>query len=246
MSRAARNLRIFGKLIKYAFVLLIILINLFLIWRIFSTSDPSSLKALSPNEALAEAYEKNPSLDSMFSQEQRSTTSTERNYGYFSVSRVVFIPEANQIQLIFRYNNGTLRSTQNDFGLDTAPSRDEEVYDVSLLIVSDLTPENEEDNLSTDNSAVKKTRIKPSYSISEQSTLYNYRRLVFDLGELDLAAMVNDGTLISVFADVYYNSALDYEAEPYGTLCLYDYITETKPAKLSSADKKALNEFAGK
>ena len=245
MSRAARNFRILGKTIKYAFILLIILINLFLVWRVFSSSDPSSMKPLSPNEALASAYEKNPSLDSMFAQEQRSTTSTERNYGYFSVSRVVFIPEANQIQLIFRYNNGTLRSTQKDFGLDSAPSREGEVYDVSLLVLTDLTPENKEDNLSTDESAVKKTRIKPSYSVREQSTLYNYRRLVFDLGDLNLSELVNSDNLVSVFADIYYNGALDYEKEPYGTLCLYDYITETKPAKLSSADKKALDGYLG-
>ena len=245
MSRVARNFRIFGKIIKYAFILLIILINLFLIWRVFSSSDPSSLEPLSPNDALATAYNENPKLDSMFSQEQRSITSTERNYGYFAVSRVTFIPEANQVQLIFRYNNGTLRRTQEDFGLDSAPSRDDEVYDVSLLIVTDRTPENKDDNLSIDDEAVEKTRIKPSYSISDKSTLYNYRRIVFDLGELNLEELVENGTLISVFADIYYNGALDYEEEPYGTLCLYDYITETAPVKLSSADKKALNEYIG-
>ncbi len=246
MSRVARNFRIFGKIIKYAFILLIIFINLFLIWRIFSSYDPASMKPLSPNDALAAAYEEDSSLSSMFVQEQRSTTSTERNYGYFSISRAVFIPEANQIQLVFRYNNGTLRNTQKDFGLDTAPSRDDEVYDVSLLIVTDRTPENKDDNLSTDEEAVEKTRINPSYSISDKSTLYNYRRLVFDLGELDLEELVDSNALISVFADVYYNGALDYEQEPYGTLCLYDYITETTPAKLSSADKKTLDDYIGK
>ena len=145
MSRAARNFRILGKTIKYAFILLIILINVFLIWRVSITSDPATVKSLSPNDALTKAYEKNPSLDSMFTQEQRSTTSTDRNYGYFSVSQVVFIPEANQIQMIFKYNNGTLRRTQEDFGLESAPSRDEDVYDVSLLIVTDRTPDNKED-----------------------------------------------------------------------------------------------------
>ena len=246
MSRAARNFRILGKTIKYAFILLIVFINAFLIWRVFTTSDPASIKSLSPNDALAEAYEKNPSLDSMFSQEQRSTTSTERNYGYFSVSRVVFIPEANQIQMIFKYNNGTLRRTQEDFELETPPSREEDIYDVSLLIVTDLTPDDKEDNLSSEENAVTQTRIKPSYSVSEQKTLYNYRRLVFDLGELDLSELVDDGTLISVFADVYYNGAIDYEKEPYGTLCLYDYITETSPVKLSSAEKKALESYLAK
>ena len=246
MSRAARNFRILGKTIKYAFILLIILINVFLIWRVSITSDPATVKSLSPNDALTKAYEKNPSLDSMFTQEQRSTTSTDRNYGYFSVSQVVFIPEANQIQMIFKYNNGTLRRTQEDFGLESAPSRDEDVYDVSLLIVTDRTPDNKEDNLSSDESAVAQTRIKPSYSVSEQRALYNYRRLVFDLGELDLSELLDNGTLISVFADVYYNGAIDYNKESYGTLCLYDYITETSPVKLSSAEKKALEEYIAK
>ena len=246
MSRAARNFRILGKTIKYAFILLIILINLFLVWRVFSTSDPASMKPLSPNDALAEAYEKDPSLSGMFSQEQRSITSTDRNYGYFSTSRVVFIPEANQVQMIFKYNNGTLRHTQEDFELEATPSRDEDVYDVSLLIITDLTPENDEDNLSTDEKAVKQTRIKPSYSVSDRSSLYNYRRLVFDLGELDLEELLDEGTLISVFADIYYNGATDYDEEPYGTLCLYDYITKTSPAKLSSADRKALDEHLKK
>ena len=246
MSRATRAFRISGKIIKYFFILLVVAINAFLLWRIFSSSDPKSMKALSPNEALAKAYGEDGDLVGMFSQEQRSITSGEENYGLFSVTKTVFIPSANQIQVTVRYNNSTLRRTQEKYGLSEVPSRDADVYDVSLLVVTDLTPENDSDNLSISEDAVKQTRIFPSYCEKDQKNLYNFRRFVFDLGELDLSEIVKDGTLISVFADVYYEGDVNYDETPYGTLCLYDYITETYDVKISSADRKAIEERKAK
>ena len=162
MSRVSRAFRIGTKIIKYFFILLVVAINVFFLWRIFSSNDPSSLKALSPNEALAAAYEADGDLVGMFSQEQRSITSGEENYGLFAVSKTVFIPSANQIQITVRYNNSTLRRTQEKYGLSEVPARDADVYDVSLLIVTDLTPEDDSDNLSLSEDSVKQTRIFPS------------------------------------------------------------------------------------
>ena len=246
MSRVSRAFRIGTKIIKYFFILLVVAINVFFLWRIFSSNDPSSLKALSPNEALAAAYEADGDLVGMFSQEQRSITSGEENYGLFAVSKTVFIPSANQIQITVRYNNSTLRRTQEKYGLSEVPARDADVYDVSLLIVTDLTPEDDSDNLSLSEDSVKQTRIFPSYCEKEQKNLYNFRRFVFDLGDVDLAQIVKDGTLISVFTDIYYVGDVDYEKTPYGTLCLYDYITETYDVKISSADRKAIEEWRSK
>ncbi len=243
MSIASRTFRLTGKFIKFLFLLLIFAINVVLIWRLFSTSVPASMKALSPNEALASAYEESDGELYAFSQEQRSITSAEGNYGYFSVTRATFIPSANQIQIVFRYNNSTLRHTQEDFSLDKAPSRDDEVYDVSLYVLTDNTPEDKSDNLENSPDTVSSVRIHPTYFKSEQTGLYNYRLFVYDLGELDLASLVENDALVSVFADVYYVGAIDYDAEPYGTLCLYDYITETRSVKLSSADKKAIEGY---
>lgn len=246
MSRVSRAFRIGTKIIKYFFILLVVAINVFFLWRIFSSNDPSSLKALSPNESLAAAYEADGDLVGMFSQEQRSITSGEENYGLFAVSKTVFIPSANQIQITVRYNNSTLRRTQEKYGLSEVPARDADVYDVSLLIVTDLTPEDDSDNLSLSEDSVKQTRIFPSYCEKEQKNLYNFRRFVFDLGDVDLAQIVKDGTLISVFTDIYYVGDVDYEKTPYGTLCLYDYITETYDVKISSADRKAIEEWRSK
>jgi len=243
MSRASRAFRIAGKVIKYLFILLIVAINAFLLWRIFGSNDPSSMKALSPNEALVEAYEKDGELKGMFRQEQRSITSGEENYGLFAVTKATFIPSANQIQIVFRYNNSTLRRTQEKYGLSEAPSRDDNAYDVSLVLVTDLTPDDDSDNLSVSEESVLQTRIHPVSCQKEQKNLYNYRLYVFDLGDLDLGAHLEDGTLLSVFADVYYSGDVDYSKTPYGTLCLYDYITETIDVKLSSADKKAIEKW---
>ena len=243
MSRATRAFRISGKIIKYLFILLIVAINVFLLWRIFSSSDPSSMNSLSPNESIVSAYERDGDLKGMFRQEQRSITSGEKNYGYFSVTKATFIPSANQIQIVVRYNNSTLRHTQEDFGLDSAPSRDDDVFDVSLFLVTDLTPDNPDDNLTLSEESTKEYRIHPSYTQKDQKNLYNFRLFVFDLGELDLASVLNDGTLLAVYTDIYYSGALDYESTPYGTLCLYDYKTETIDVKLTSREKKIFDEW---
>ena len=99
------------------------------------------------------------------------------------------------------------------------------------MLVTDLTPETDEDNLSSSDEHVKKTRVHPTSVKTEQTTLYNYRLFVFDLGEIDLKSITEDKTLISAFVDVYYNGAIDYDKDPYGTLCIYDYITETEEFK---------------
>ena len=41
--------------------------------------------------------------------------------------------------------------------------------------------------------------------------MYNYRLLVFDFGEYSLRELLDEGTLIAVFADFYYVNEIDYE-----------------------------------
>ena len=131
------------------------------------------MDSLSVNERLVEAYARDGELRGMFTQEQRSSTSAEENYGYFFVTKTVFIPSANQIQIVVRYNNSTLRYTQEDFGLEAAPSRDDDVYDVSLLVVSDLTPDNDEDNLviADGSTATATSRVRSTASTVQTAVL---------------------------------------------------------------------------
>ena len=237
------------KIVKRIFVALIALlvgaIIGFLLWRILSSGDPSSMKVLNANEALCEAYEQHGEELYVFKQEQRSITSTEENYGYFAITNYAIIPDANQIQATVRYNNSTLRHTAEDFGLSDVPSRDAQVYDVTLLLAIDLTPENEEDNLGNDKESVAFIRCHGSVALSEQKNLYNFRQMVFDLGtaDVDVKELIDSGLLLAIYADFYYVDAIDYEATPYGTLCLYDFKSENVTVKLDSADIKAIEKF---
>ena len=246
MSRARRILKLSGCLIKLLFSLVIATVCAALLWRVFSSGDPKSMKQLDINENLYNAYVENGEDLYMFKQEQNSITRAENNYGYFSVTNCRFIPDANQAQIVFRYNNSTIRSLAKDYSLPNVPDRAEELYDVTLLLAIDLTPENTEDNATNDPESVRFVRVHASSHTRDTKLMYNYYRLVFDIGEYgeDIKELLDSKLLLAVYADVYYINDLDYEKTPYGTLCLYDYISENKPQELESADKRALEEFS--
>jgi len=246
MSRASRTLRLLGRAIKILFVIFIFSVIAFLVWRAFlSTKIPENIEALKPDAELIEAYIDDPTLEGMFRQEQRSITSTEKNYGYFSIERATFIPSANQVQILVRYNNSTLRATERDFALSEALTREGTPYDVTLVAVRDLTPENKDDNLTGEGESTEEIRLFPKSVDAESTTFYNYRRYVFDFGELDMEKMLADGTLISVFTDIYYEGAINYTTEAYGTLCIYDYITSVEYISPEKDDIKAIESLIG-
>ena len=56
MSRVYRWFRITWKLIKFLFFALVFSVIALLFWRVFSSGDPKSMKALTPNDRLATAY----------------------------------------------------------------------------------------------------------------------------------------------------------------------------------------------
>ncbi len=237
------------RIIKRIFAAIVVLLMLFIvgffIWRIASSSNPKQMETLVPTNALCELYERDGENMYMFRQEQRTITSTEKNYGYFSVTDCTFIPDANTVQATLRYNNSTLRSTAEDYSLPSLPDRSGEVYEMSLLIAVDLTPENKDDNLGNDEGSVRFVRVKGNIALTEQKNLYNFRRMVFELGdtELDMKKMLDDGTLLAVYADIYYVGDIDYSKEAYGTLCLYDYKTQIIPVALDKNDIEALENF---
>lgn len=215
-----------------------------LFWRMLSSRVPRELLTLSPNEVLKEAYEKEGEELYLFTQEQNSITRTDKNYGYFTVSDAVFIPSASQVQVLIRYNDSTLAALRRDYGLDFDPEIDRDWYDVSLVVATDKTPEDDSDNLSNDPQSVMLSRVQPTLvSAREHHGRHSYRRLVFD-------GVSMDELTLAVYADFYYVGDVAYESpdfdiykdEAYGTLCLYAY-TEAKdnePRELTSADKEAL------
>ena len=248
MSRVNRVFKISGCLIKCIFGLIIAVVCAALLWRVFSSGDPKSMKSLSVNDKVYNAYLENGESLYMFNQEQNSITRGENNYGYFSVTDCKFITDANQVQIVFRYNNSTIRSLAEDYSLPNVPDRSEELYDVTLLLAIDLTPENKDDNATNDPASVRFVRVHASSYTRDTKLMYNYYRMVFDIGESgeDIKSLLDSKLLLAVYTDVYYVNDLDYEKDPYGTLCLYDYISDNKTVELERADKRAIKEFSGK
>jgi hypothetical protein len=248
MSRVNRVFKLSGCLIKCIFGLIVAGVCAALLWRVFSSGDPKTMKKLSVNENVYNAYVQGGNDLYMFDQEQNSITRAENNYGYFSVTDCKFIPDANQAQIVFRYNNSTIRSLAEDYSLPNVPDRSEELYDVTLLLAIDLTPENTEDNATNDPASVRFVRVHASSYTRDTKLMYNYYRLVYDIGESgeDIKALLDSKLLLAVYADIYYVNDLDYEKAPYGTLCLYDYLSENKTVELERADKRELENFSDK
>ena len=218
---------------------------LFFIWRaFFSTAIPAEVKFLSPNPALRDAYKAALAEGrelTVFHQESQYDTTTvrDKNYSYFSAKDARFIVEANQVQLLFRYNNATIRHLVEDYGLTETPERTAELYDVTLYVAYDLTPADLTDNAGNDPASVKFVRYHATSSEPATSLMYNYRRMTFD--GLDMT--VTDNPVLAVYVDVYYLGDLDYEAEPYGTICIYDYLAENTFVTLDKKEIAALTEM---
>ena len=225
------NMRLFGRVVKWSISLLLCLICGILIWRMCSSGDPEQVKYLMKNDALCHAYEKHGDDLVLQYQMQDTITTAEYNRGYFSVTQYVFIPEAKQVQLVFRYNNSTIKNLARDYKLAEIPDKSEDLFDVTLLTTKDLTPDNRDDN--TNNEALQMERYYPSASTRTETSLYTYYRFVFDNIE------VTPDTLW-VFADIYYEGDLDYSKRPYGTLCLYDDESPWVDYKLSRNEQKML------
>lgn len=225
------NMRVFLRVVKWSISLLLCIVCGIILWRVFSSGDPDEVKYLMGNDALYEAYEKHGNDLVLQYQMQDTITTAKYNRGYFSVTQYVFIPEAKQVQLVFRYNNSTIKNVARDYGLDTIPDKSEELFDLTLITTTDKTPENREDNQNNDALAMK--RYYPSTATRTETSLYTYYRFVFDNIEVT-------PDMLYVFADIYYEGDLDYEKRPLGTLCLYDDESPWVSYKLSRTERKML------
>ena len=227
-------LKIIGNVLRALMYSIIAAMMLFLVWRIwFSTKMPENIKKLNINPTLTEAYAAADGQLYAFDQPQEEFTRGEDNYGYFSIEDYVIIPDARQVQIVFRYNNSTVEKLVEDFPqlVTEIPDRRQQLYEVTLLKTTDLTPEDEEDNDSP--LARSETRYAPTEIITEYTLLYTFHRIVFDnveIGEDDIA----------LFADIYYTGAVDYEELPYGSICLYDDQMKSRDYEFDKNDLRRL------
>jgi hypothetical protein len=216
---------------------------IFFLWRAFiSTIIPDEVDGLAPNAPLQAAFlsakERGEALQ-YFTQMQDETTTAEHNYSYFTAREVAFIEEANQIQLLFRYNNSTIRHLVQDYKLPEMPDREADLYDVTLYVAYDLTPDNPKDNDGNDPASVRFERYYPTETHAASSLMYNYRRITFDGIDMNPA----ENPVLAVYVDVYYVGDVDYSKDSYGTLCIYDYATIRDYYDLDKNEVKALEDY---
>lgn len=227
--------KIIGNVIKAFVYSIIALIVIFFVWRIwFSTDIPNNVEQLVITDSLIEAYNNTNGELYAFDQDQYTITRAEENYGYFSIEQYVIIPEARQVQIIFRYNNSTIEKIAQKYNLGEIEDRTQELFEVTLVKTEDMTPDISSDNY--DESKLIKTRYHASEVIEAHTLLYNYYRIVFE--DVDI-----DAETFGLFADIYYVGAINnYEETADGTLCLYDYLMVKDEYEFESSDIKRIKK----
>ena len=225
--------RIIGRISKLMISLFVFSVCGLLIWRVFfSTKIPKEIDTMIPNARLTEAYQTKGDQLTLQYQELSTISRAKDSYGYFSVESCVFIPEAEQVQLVFRYNNSTIRHLQADYGLPELPQKSQHLFDVTLVRANDLTPNDHTDDL--DATKLETARISPSAeSVREETALYTFYRYVFD------GVTVEDITN-SIYVDVYYVEDIRYEERPYSSLLIYAWDETWIPYAPSKADIRAM------
>ena len=195
-------------------------------WRILTSGVPSEMKTLIGNDKLSAAYtEYNGELNIFYQGDLDNITRTEYNSGYFSFHNVAFIDEAEQLQVVVRYNNSTLKNLALDLNLAEADARESDVFDVRITVMYDLTPDNENDNNGETPDTVKKVTYTASECKAMQKNLYNYKKYVID------GIKITDD-VIAVYVDIFYDKDVMSE----GTLCIYDYRYPRDEYKLTNKD----------
>lgn len=240
--------KILGKCIKYTAIGLIILINAFLLWRVFfSTSEPTAIKTVAGNDALSSAYEEflantDPEkLNFALYQAGKDNIGTnekwrypteppvgqlkDNDYAQFFLTDVVFFPYADQSQIVLRYNRSALGVLAKDYELSGAPSKSEEVFDVTLVVYFRPSADSE----------VMSTRLKAEPCSSDTTALYSFWQYSFE-------GMPTFESITDMNVEIYYKGDVDYAKTPYSVIDIYDLALGTRDYQL---DKKDLAVIEG-
>ena len=230
--------RILGKVIKYSFIALIVFINAFLLWRVlFSTNEPSAIKTVAGNSSLAAAWEQYGGDGFARYQAEQDNIATDEEwhkqfpeddsiyytnqFAQFFLTDVVFFPKAGQTQVVLRYNKSILEHIAADFNLDGAPGKKDDLFDVSLMVYY------------KDGDATKKMRLSAHETEMDTTSLYTFRQFYFD-------SMPEFDGIIKMNVEIYYKGEVDYNADPYSVIEIYDNLLEMQDYTLDKKDIAAL------
>jgi hypothetical protein len=183
-----------GKILKTVLITGIFLFcGMFILRIMLAEYWPAAAKNIYENSVLDAAYSAEGLPPKAFSQDP-VTPYDNKDRAHFFFNHFVIIPDAKQIQLTLRYNNGTLEDIQSDMQLDTLPAGDDARFSYYLR--------DENGNVYAHSSA--------NYS---HFMIYNYRRVVFDNVDTSVTGML--------YLDVYFGEADPNTDVPYGSMLVY-------------------------
>lgn len=232
--------RILGKVFKYTGIGIIVLINALLLWRVFfSTNEPSAIKTIAVNDALAAAYEQHGGEGFALYQAGRDNIGTnedwryplepatgeikDNDYAQFFMTDVVFFPHANQTQVVLRYNRSALTVLAKDYELEKAPAKSDDVFDVTLVVYYTPAADSEQQSM----------RIKATLAESDTTSLYSFRQLIFE-------GMPEFESITGMNVEIYYKDDVNYAERPYSVIELYEKKLGTREYQLDKKDIAAL------
>ena len=85
MSRVWVGIKRFWKIFGFLCGCIVLVVCVFMLWRVFSTKTPKELDRLTPNEKLLSVYSEQGESMYMFKQNQDIITRAEYNSGYFAI-----------------------------------------------------------------------------------------------------------------------------------------------------------------
>lgn len=215
-------------IVRALFVALIAFICLFLGWRmVFSKRPAKELRTISDNAVLSAAYESYGKISVMEQPDEVKYTEGEDNYADYHVGWCVFLEEANQVQLLFLYNNSTLRDVSETLKLDQALPRGEEVFGVELLMLIDVSPEGHEGDPIIEERVIRATSCEMG-----ENRLYTFSRYTFDGVDITDAVKV-------VYLDIYYEDGTRTEL---GTMRLYHAESNATHRSLTAKEESVIKE----
>ena len=233
---ATRGINRIGRVLKIIFFAAVYSVMAFLIFRMCSNGTPKAIETITPSDRLASLYASGE-LEVFYQKFDQYTTEDE-NYGYFGVMQAIFIPDVGEAQIVFRYNNSTLEKLPEDYPelCPDVPSRDGVYYDVTLVKVIDLTPDDETDNDKEEFLKYERYYPTENKTSTDKTSLHSYFRYVFE--------GISTEDALEIYVDIYYNEAIDYQKDAYGSIRVFASENNTRVYPLSNSDEKALKSFS--
>ena len=130
-------MKVFGKIVKYFFISVIVLFNAIIIFRVALSLNKGVLKAIEPTEALCAAYAEDGDLE-ILTNKLPNDLSTNRAFTAYSFC---YAPAAGEVQITIRINRGEYKKVSlpegGEFAFSLRESDTDGLTEGEILAVRD-------------------------------------------------------------------------------------------------------------